>query len=81
MIDKVSFSVGAVWLDPDLTDLAKSRDLVAAVTNLAPQPYPVSRKVDRVRDHGPELLQPTPEQRRGVGGRDADPRSVGRHRP
>jgi putative SOS response-associated peptidase YedK len=46
------------WLDTNLTDLAKVRDLVAAVPNPTLQPYRVSRKVNSVRNNGPELLEP-----------------------
>jgi putative SOS response-associated peptidase YedK len=46
------------WLDQELTDLARVRELVAAVPDPTLQPYPVSRKVNSVRNNGPELLQP-----------------------
>ncbi len=46
------------WLDPELTDLAKVRELVAAVPDPTLQPYAVSRKVNSVRNNGPELLEP-----------------------
>lgn len=46
------------WLNPELTDLAKVRELVTAVRDPTLQPYPVSRKVNSVRNNGPELLQP-----------------------
>ena len=46
------------WLNPDLTDTGKVRDLLAAVPNTTLQPDPVSRKVNSVRNNGPQLLEP-----------------------
>lgn len=46
------------WLNLELTDTGRVRDLLAAVPNPTLQPDPVSRKVNSVRNNGPELLQP-----------------------
>jgi len=46
------------WLDPTLTDLGKVRDLAASVPPPVPNPYPVSRAVNNVRNNNPHLLLP-----------------------
>lgn len=46
------------WLNPELTDLTKVRELLAAVPAPSLQPYPVSREVNSVRNNGPQLLEP-----------------------
>lgn len=46
------------WLNPELTDTGKVRDLLAAVPSPTLQPDPVSRNVNSVRNNGPALLQP-----------------------
>lgn len=45
------------WLNPELTDLTKVRELLAAVPAPSLQLYPVSREVNNVRNNGPQPLE------------------------
>lgn len=46
------------WLNPELTDTCKVRDLLDAVPSPTLQPDPVSRKVNSVRNNGPAVPEP-----------------------
>ncbi len=48
----------ADWLDPDATDPAQLRSLLAPAVASGLESYPVSTAVNSVRHNGPELIEP-----------------------
>ena len=48
------------WLDPTLADLAELQGLLVPADEAWLEAYPVSRRVNDVRNDGPELLEPLP---------------------
>jgi putative SOS response-associated peptidase YedK len=49
------------WLDPELTDPDRVRDLLAAMPEPRLVPHVVSRAVNSANNNGPELRLPAPE--------------------
>ena len=50
------------WLDPDLVDGAAALALVGPAEAGDLEAYPVSERVNNVRNNGPELLAPLPPE-------------------
>ena len=50
------------WLDPDLTDVARVRELLAVTDAEMLQAYAVSREVNSVENNHPGLLEPIPAE-------------------
>lgn len=48
----------AEWLDPELTDLAKVRELLASISPPVLDVHEVSREVNTVANNGPQLVAP-----------------------
>ena len=57
MLDRVHWSA---WLDPATTDPAQVRDLLAPAAPGPLEAYPVSTRVNNVRNNGPDLTEPAP---------------------
>jgi putative SOS response-associated peptidase YedK len=50
------------WLDPDLTDVARVRELLAVTDSELLEAYAVSRQVNSVDNNHPGLLEPIPAE-------------------
>jgi putative SOS response-associated peptidase YedK len=49
----------AAWLDPELTDVDRVRDLLVPAMSGTMEAYPVSKLVNNVKNNGPQLIQPS----------------------
>ena len=54
----------AEWLDPDVTDVDQVQRLIAPFAADAMEAVPVSRRVNNVRNNGPDLIDPLSEDER-----------------
>ena len=51
----------AQWLDPEVSDVEKLQTLIGPYPERLMEAYPVSRKVGRPTNDGPDLIEPLPE--------------------
>jgi putative SOS response-associated peptidase YedK len=58
----------AIWLDPRVTDADRLRQLLVPAAPGRLEAYPVSTDVNDVRNNGPHLVEPLPEDK--AGGRE-----------